>query len=358
VVLVYLVLTVLIIALLLVVIPGLIDDANELWASLAASYQEFLATLEAYQPGDAVVEILGFEIDLDPIIEPLRDFVLRGETEELATTLEETAAEAEGETPEELLENLNLLGFIGGLIDVVAWLVGRLGGLVSGLVGYIAVLVLAAYIAFVYLLELPKIRGVMHKWTTPTYEREVGLLLFKIDETWHGFFRGQLVVAVLLAVASYIQFTLTGLPGASVLALLVGFLSLIPWIGGPIATVIVTGVALLQGSTVFLDMPNWQFALLTLAINGVLTQISSNVIQPVVYGGAVRITATSVVIGVSLGLAVGGVLGAFLVVPIMGTLRVLLHYTMSKLSQRDPYPDEEMSESSGVGFFSEVLFYH
>jgi predicted PurR-regulated permease PerM len=185
----------------------------------------------------------------------------------------------------------------------------------------------------------------------------MGLMLFKIDDTWNGFFRGQLAVAVLLAVASYLQFTLTGLPGASVLALLVGFLSLIPWIGGPIATLILTGVALLQGSTVFVEMPNWQFALLTFAVNGVLTQTSSNVIQPVVYGGAVSISATSVVIGVSLGLALGGILGAFLVVPIMGTLRVLVYYLISKLAGRDPYPAEEPPDPSGEGFFSEVFYF-
>jgi predicted PurR-regulated permease PerM len=104
-------------------------------------------------------------------------------------------------------------------------------------------------------------------------------------------------------------------------------------------------------------MPNWQFALLTLVINVVLTQVSSNVIQPVVYGGAVTITATSVVIGVSLGLALGGVLDAFLVVPIMGTLRALVYYLMSKLAQRDPYLDEDMPDPSGAGFFSEILFH-
>jgi hypothetical protein len=88
-----------------------------------------------------------------------------------------------------------------------------------------------------------------------------------------------------------------------------------------------------------------------------LTQVSSNVIQPVVYGGAVKISATSVVIGVSLGLAVGGILAAFLVVPIMGTLRVLVNYLMSKLTGRDPYPDEEMPDPSGEGFYSEILYH-
>ena len=102
---------------------------------------------------------------------------------------------------------------------------------------------------------------------------------------------------------------------------------------------IVTGVALLQGSTAFVDMPNWQFALLTLVINGVLTQSSSNVIQPVVYGGAVKISATAVVIGVSLGLAVGGILGALLVVPITGTLRELVALLLGVVSENPTTKD-------------------
>jgi predicted PurR-regulated permease PerM len=355
VVLIYLIFTVIIIALLLVITPDFINGMNELRASLQASLDERVEELEAYEPEDGIVQIIDFEVDLNPIVEPMRAFILISEEEGLAAAVGDAAAEAE--KPREQLKSTNLQVIIQDLSDVVSWLGQRLGGLISGLVGYIAILVTAAYIAFIYLLELPKSRGVIYNWIPASYEHEVGLMLLKIDQTWSSFFRGQLVVAVLLVIASYIQFVLTGLPGAGVLAVLVGLLSLIPWTGGLIATIILGVVALLQGSTVFVDMPNWQFALLTVLINGILTQIAHTVIQPLTYGEAVDISATSMVVGVSLGLALGGILGAFLVVPIIGTLRILVHYLMSKVTQRDPYPDEEMPDPSGEGFFSEVFYF-
>lgn len=60
------------------------------------------------------------------------------------------------------------------------------------------------------------------------------------------------------------------------MAVVTGFVSLIPSIGGLLASLIVAIPCLLLGSTVFVDMPNEVFALLVMVINVVITQVTYN----------------------------------------------------------------------------------
>jgi predicted PurR-regulated permease PerM len=97
-------------------------------------------------------------------------------------------------------------------------------------------------------------------------------------------------------------------------------------------------VPLLQGSTVFVDMPNGLFALLVVIVNLLISQVIWNVVAPKILGDALDLPLPVIIVGVFIGAALGGVLGAFLVAPIVSTLRVLVFYTIRKIAQEDPFP--------------------
>ena len=59
---------------------------------------------------------------------------------------------------------------------------------------------------------------------------------------------------------------------------------------------------------------------------------------------AVSLPLPVIIIGIIVGTALGGALGAFLIVPILGTARVIVIYLMAKVRQRDPFPGEEMPQ--------------
>jgi predicted PurR-regulated permease PerM len=80
--------------------------------------------------------------------------------------------------------------------------------------------------------------------------------------------------------------------------------------------------------------------LLVVGINLVVSQIIWNGVAPKIIGSAVALPLPVIIVGIVIGTAVGGVLGAFLVVPILGTLRVIVYYLIMKITQRDPYPNE------------------
>jgi len=55
-----------------------------------------------------------------------------------------------------------------------------------------------------------------------------------------------------------------------------------------------------------------------------------------------------------IGFSLGGILGALLVVPVMSSIRVVFTYLLSKVVNRDPFPNEAMPEIQTRGFFSQT----
>jgi predicted PurR-regulated permease PerM len=132
-----------------------------------------------------------------------------------------------------------------------------------------------------------------------------------------------------------------GITNAEILAVITGLISLIPTIGGIIALFPLGLVPLLQGSTVLTDISNLGVAVLVVLVNAIINQIVWNIIAPKILGDALELPLPFIIVGVFIGAAVGGVLGAFLVAPTMGTIRILVVYALNKLAGRNPFPEPD-----------------
>ncbi|MEJ2557535.1 MAG: AI-2E family transporter [Anaerolineae bacterium] len=242
-----------------------------------------------------------------------------------------------------------------GVTSAAGVVLKSLLSLTSGLIGMIGLLGAALFFSFFLLLDLGKARGALADWVPPGYQREITLLLGKLDRIWVGYMTAQIMYGAILAGASWIEYTLLGVPSPFVLAVVTGLVSLIPSIGGLLASGIVAVFTLLLGSTVFVDMPNGTFTLLVTVINVAITQVSYNFIALPLVGRYVRLPVAAVFVGVLVGLALGNIVLAFLIVPILSTLRLLGSYILSKVMRREPFPGEMLPESSEVGFFSQLL---
>jgi predicted PurR-regulated permease PerM len=212
----------------------------------------------------------------------------------------------------------------------------------------------ALFVSFLLLLDLPRLGTALPGWLSRAYRREVPLLLNHLDELWEGFLKGEVIVGGLQAITAFIVFTILGVPGALFLAILDGTLGMIPSIGGIIAGIPVAIVCLFLGSSRFPDMSNVTFTILVFLINGILSQIIFTVVSPMIMSKKVNLPTLVIIIGVTIGLSLGGILGALLVVPLMGSIRLIFTYILSKLSDREPFPDEELPETPVHGFFSQI----
>lgn len=129
------------------------------------------------------------------------------------------------------------------------------------------------------------------------------------------FIRAQLLLAVFSFVA---YLTMMGLilhlPYALVLASVGGFLEFIPVVGPLVAAVVIIGVALIT------SYPHWLVLLIFLAAWR-LTQ--DYVISPRILGRSLELHPLAAIFGVLAGAEVAGVLGVYLSIPVMATLRIV-----------------------------------
>ncbi|GAB4574185.1 MAG: hypothetical protein Kow0077_19470 [Anaerolineae bacterium] len=332
VVIVYLLLIVVILGSLLIVIPNVVNGINALILEGEQAYANLRETLRDYTPDQGILNVLGFQFDFDPVLTPLRRFILG---DELAAVEAPTDV-----SPEQLLEPISFQQLVDGITSIGTRITGTVTSAITTVTGFIGTLILAIFLSFLILVDWPRAQTSVYNWVTPAYRYEFERLTRELTTVWNGFFRGQVAIGGIIGIITWLQLTIMGIEGAEVLALLTGVISLIPTLGGIIALIPLSITALVRGSVVFVNMPNWFVALLVIGINMLLNQIVWNVLAPMILGDALDLPLPLIIVGVFIGAAVGGILGAFLVAPIMGTLRILVEYVLRKIRQEEPFPPE------------------
>jgi predicted PurR-regulated permease PerM len=275
--------------------------------------------------------------------------VFSKQSDTLSAALE--AAIADIEEHEDALDQL--VARVGS--SAGAWLAEALASTVSGVLGLLGLVLAGLFFSFLLLLAMGNAKGARADWITPRSDRESILLLMKLDQVWVGYLVAQVIYGTALAVLSFIQYSLLGVPFPFVMAVLTGLISLIPTIGGLLASLIVSIPCLLLGSTVLTDMSNLTFALLVLALNVVITQITYNFFALPIVGKYVKLPTALVFVGVLVGVALGSIVLAFLAVPILSTLTIVGGYVLAKIAQREPFPGETVPDPLEEGFFSQLL---
>lgn len=130
-----------------------------------------------------------------------------------------------------------------------------------------------------------------------------------------GFVNGNLFISLIAGVVTLVALLLTGVPYAFALAALVAVFDLIPLVGATIATVVVALVALSQGVAVML---------IVVAILLTYQFVEGNIIQPIVYGKAVRLSQLLIVVATIVGGLLAGIVGVLLAIPIAAALQIIL----------------------------------
>jgi predicted PurR-regulated permease PerM len=122
-----------------------------------------------------------------------------------------------------------------------------------------------------------------------------------------GYVRATFLVALVDAVGIGSGLAIMGVPLALPLASLVFLGAFIPLVGAVVAGFIAVVVALIAKGFVY--------ALITLGLIIAVQQLEGHVLQPLVMGRAVSIHPLAVVLGISTGGVLGGIVGALLAVP-------------------------------------------
>jgi predicted PurR-regulated permease PerM len=173
------------------------------------------------------------------------------------------------------------------------------------------------------------------------YQPDLHHLYQQVREVWMGYLRGQVLLMVIVGIVFTIVWTAIGLPGALVLGLLTGFLSLVPEIGPLATTVVAAIVALLQGSN-FLPITNFWFMVLVIVLYTILIQIKGIWLRPFIMGRSVNMHEGMVFLSIIAAVVVAGVLGALLIVPVLASANVIGRYLRRKILGLPPFDDNNM----------------
>ena len=158
---------------------------------------------------------------------------------------------------------------------------------------------------------------------------EVKVLGARVNQVWNDYVRGQVIMGFIIGTTTWLVTWLIGVPGSLFLGVIAGLLECIPTFGPIIATIPAVIVALFQGSTRF-DMPNGLFALVVIAAYLLIQQLESSILAPKVMGSAVLLPPIIVLLAITAGLQVWGVLGAIIAVPVVATFRTVAGFLWRK----------------------------
>jgi predicted PurR-regulated permease PerM len=188
----------------------------------------------------------------------------------------------------------------------------EVGTTVAELVATLATLLT---IVFLWLVERPRIQRYSLAFL-PAEQRAGARTAWNDVELRLGLWvRGQLTLMAAMGVMTGIAYTVLGVPGALLLALIAAITEAIPIIGPLLGAI----PAVLVAATVSPEL-----ALIVAGIYVVLQFLEGNVLVPIVMRNAVGISPLLILVSLLIGAAAGGFIGAFLAVPIAASVEIVL----------------------------------
>ena len=208
---------------------------------------------------------------------------------------------------EELTARMSDQQFIEG---VLGGILGAGRAVFSGLFQVFTVLVLTLY----FLASLPRVKHGAYAVVPASRRARVESLSEEIMRRVGSYAIGQVAIATLNAVLSYVMMTIVGIPYAAVLAVTVGLLGLVPMIGATLGAVIVCIVAF------FVDPSK---ALIAAIYYIVWQQIENYLVAPRIMQRTVSVPGPVTIVAALTGGALLGVLGALLAIPVAAGLLLI-----------------------------------
>ncbi len=266
-------------------LPGYVAQAQDWVATLPERYPLFVAPALSDEPGESGGAILeNGELLID---EAEHELALISQ-EQLSNILDNLGAEA-------ISYGATLVSF-SGVINAVHLLV---------------FFVLIPVLVFFFL----KDKVVLIRWFSQYLPRDRALVTSvwqEVDSQIGNYIRGKVLEILIVWIATYIVFSLLGLPFVMLVSMLVGFSVLIPYIGAAVATIPVALAALFAFG---LSAPFW-YVLIAYAI---IQALDGNVLVPILFSEVVSLHPVAIIIAVLLFGGIWGFWGVFFAIP-LGTL--------------------------------------
>jgi predicted PurR-regulated permease PerM len=205
-------------------------------------------------------------------------------------------------------------------------LLGYIKSVVGGVVAVVAVLFMVIYM----LIDAERLRNLFLLFYPAGERAEKRRIITRMGRRMSSWLSAQLLLAGIIAAATFVALLLLGIPYALPLALLAGIGEMVPVIGPILGAVPALAVALFQSK--------WQFwSVLAVAI--LIQQVENYLLVPRLMGKKVSISPLAVFIAFLAGASLLGIIGAVLAVPAAAVIQVAFEEGFVKQRERRQDPE-------------------
>lgn len=190
------------------------------------------------------------------------------------------------------------------------------GVVLRGVAETIAVVGLAPVLAIYFLMDLNKFKRQSLELTPPRIRSEVAHVSGEVGTALGSFVRGQLLVAMIVGIASSIGMWVIDLPFWLIIGIVAGLLNLIPFLGPVVGGALAALVALLNGDF-------WQ-AVWAVLIMIAVQQVDNHVITPAIQRARVNLSPLAIVLALIIGGSLAGLLGVLVAIPATAAIRIVV----------------------------------
>ena len=247
---------------------------------------------------------------LTQLVQQLPDYIATGQ--ELLRQLPEKTELVSQQQVEDLIKQLGQE--VAGLgQDVLGWSLASLGSLISLLV----YLVLVPVLVFFFL----KDKDLMIGWVAARLPRERSL----VNRVWveaegqiANYVRGKVMEIFIVGVVTYITFVFLGLQYAALLATVVGFSVLVPYVGAAVATLPIAIVAYFQWGW------GWDFGQVMIAY-AIIQALDGNLLVPLMFSEVVNLHPVAIILAILVFGGLWGFWGIFFAIPLATLVKAVIN---------------------------------
>lgn len=237
---------------------------------------------------------------------------------------------------------------IQGLQTLITPAAGSLFNVISSIASSVLWVLFVLVLVFWLLKDSHKLRNWLLEQTPAPQREELIEILRRLGLIWGSFFRGQVLVSVLVGVIVGLGLWVLGLSNVLLLAILAGLGEFVPTIGPLLATVPALLVAFFGGSS-WLPLSKPAVTLIVLLFYLLVFQLDQVYLLPRVMGRRVQLHPALIFAGIVIGAVEFGIWGVLLAAPLLATVRLLGGYVYARLLDREPFPvTPPVAERRGV----------
>lgn len=278
-----------------------------------AGVHKTLAVVLTYVLAIGFLAVLLFSV-IPPLIEQIREFITNLPTyvNWLLDNLNRWLATNfnSGSVPGVTSENIaNVLS--SKLDTALANILNVAKNALSVFVSFITIAVFTFYL----LLERDRLKKNLFRVFPHLPKEKIPALAHKIEEKLGAWVRGEIVLMLVVGVATYIGLTILRVDFALPLAVIAGFLEIIPMFGPTIAAIPAVVIA-------FVQSPIQAIAVIALYI--LVQQLENNFLVPKIMERAVGISPLVTIFALSIGGTIFGIIGAAMAVPAAAIVQVVV----------------------------------